>query len=290
MFSEATRLRVANAVAELGYQPSEAGRTLARGSSDIVIALIPNTTFGSNLQDIYGALTGELAARGLTLVLRLSDDSVESLDRLAMGMKPRAVMTLTSLPADQRDLLLRRGVELLEPATDPNFDLNAHIGTVQAQYLIARGYKRLAYAHLRDMRNDPFGVPRENTFREACLENALAAPQVLHVEIDPDGAVAALDELGEPGYAVACYNDDVAAALLYAAKLRGWSTPVDLALIGMDNTPLSRVTTPPLTSFAFDRNQVIEASVQSLISRLDRSGDDAQIPGIAFNVFERESA
>ena len=62
----------AQAAAELGYQPSSAGRTLAKGSSDIVIAVIPNMMFGGNLQDIFQNATEELAARGLTLLLHLA--------------------------------------------------------------------------------------------------------------------------------------------------------------------------------------------------------------------------
>ena len=289
-FNDATRDRVLQAVTELGYQPSAAGRTLARGSSDIVIALIPNTTFGSNLQDIYGALTEELASRGLTLVLRLSNDNLDSLDRLVVGMKPRAVLTLTPLTDDQRNLLVGRDVEVLEPGSEPNADANAQIGALQAQYLIGRGYRQLAYAHLRDARNDPFGEPRERLFRVECLAAGLDEPRVLNVEISPEGARVALDELGQPGFAIGCYNDDVATALLYAAKERGWSTPGNLALIGMDNTLLSRVTTPPLTTMGFDAKQVIDASVESLLARLDKREPLQPQVELRLNLIERESA
>ncbi len=288
-FSDETRARVANAVAELGYEPSAAGRTLARGSSDIVIALIPDTTFGRNLQDIYGSLTEELAKRGLTLVLRLSTHTEASLDRLVIGMKPRAVLTLTTLPPGQRELLVRRGVEVLEPDESSSADVNAQIGRLQARHLIERGYRKLAYAHLRDARSDPFGGPRERTFVEECRLHGLDEPRILHLDITPEEARSALEELDRPGFAVACYNDDVATALLYAATEKDWEVPSDIALIGMDNTPLSRLTVPPLTTIGYDPTQVTQASLQPLLNRLDKQDSTVDMIEVHMDLIPRET-
>jgi DNA-binding LacI/PurR family transcriptional regulator len=269
-FAPETRARVHQAVAELGYEPSAAGRALAKGSSDIVIALIPNTTFGGNLQDIYSALTDELSRRGLTLVLRLSTHTAESLDRIVIRMKPRAILSLMPFSEDERRLLKRRGVEAIDPGRASRPDANAAIGTLQARHLIDRGYRRLAYAHLRDMRGDPFGGPRERAFADECRASGVGDPRILALGISAEDAAAALDVLGEPGFAVGCYNDDVATALLHAASLRRWRVPQDLALIGMDHTPLSRLTTPPLTTMDYDTVSVAEETVQTILHRLDR--------------------
>lgn len=271
LFTDDTKAKVERAVAELGYQPSAAGRALARGSSDIVIALIPDTTFGHNLQDIYGPLTDELARRGLILVLRLSNHTEDALDRLVVGMKPRAILTITSLPEQQRALLVRRGVEVIEPSDGDAHDVNAHIGAMQADHLISRGYRRLAFAHLVDTRSDPFGGARQEAFTEQCRTAGLDAPRILRLGVTPEEAVAALDDLEGPGAAVACYNDEVAAALLYAAREREWQVPRDLAVIGMDNTPLSRLTAPPLTTMGYDPALATQASLRTLLARLDRS-------------------
>lgn len=289
LFAEETRARVAEAVRALGYQPSAAGRALARGSSDIVIALIPNTTFGGNLQDVYELLTVELEERGLTLVLRLSTTGTESLDRLVVGLKPRAVLTLTQLSTDQRDVLERRGVELLEPATSPETDTNARIGSLQARFLIGRGHRRLAYAHLRDARDDPFGRPRELAFLDECRAHRVPDPEVLYLGITPDEGRAALDQLHAPGVAVGCYNDDVAAALLFAAAERKWRVPDDLALIGMDNSPVSHVTVPPLTTMAYAITEVTAATTRALLARLDNDRGPETPIDLQLQLIERGS-
>ncbi|NNN29188.1 LacI family DNA-binding transcriptional regulator [Streptomyces sp. S3(2020)] len=285
-FAAETRARVHQAVDELGYEPSAAGRTLAKGSSDIVIALIPDTTFGGNLQDIYGALTDELSKRGLALVLRLSTHTSASLDRLVIGMKPRAVLSLTPFSDDDRHLLERRGVEAIDPESSSHPDSNSEIGRLQARHLIDRGYRRLAYAHLRDARSDTFGGPREREFVNECRARDIDDPRILTLGINAEDAVAALDQLGEPGFAIGCYNDDVATALLHATALRGWRVPHELALIGMDHTPLSRLTTPPLTTMEYDTSLVTEATVQSILSRLDKGGFIGARAEVRFQLIE----
>jgi len=269
LFAPETQARVALAITELGYLPSEAGRTLARGSSDIVVALIPNTTFGSNIQDVYESLTEELATRGLTLVLRFTGHNLQALDRVASGIKPRALIAFAPLDDAQHALLAKRGIDVLEPNGPVATDVNAQIGAHQARFLAARGYRRLAYAHLRDSRDDTFGRDREVTFADECRDLGLEAPRILHLGISPEDATHALDSLGERGFAVACYNDDVATALLHAAREREWAVPADLAVVGMDNTPLARLTSPPLSSMAFDGAAVSRQAVESIVARLD---------------------
>lgn len=285
-FAAETRARVQRAVDELGYEPSAAGRALAKGSSDIVIALIPDTTFGNNLQDLYGALTDELSGRGLTLVLRLATHTATSLDRLLISLKPRAILSLTPFSDEERELLARRGVEAIDPGNSSRPDANAEIGILQARHLIDRGYRRLAFAHLRDARTDPFGGPRERAFVAECRARGLDEPRVVALGVNADDATAALDQLGEPGFAVGCYNDDVATALLHAASLRRWQVPRDLALIGMDHTPLSRLTTPPLTTLEYDTSLVAQQNVQAILRRLDKADDRNEDTEIRFQLID----
>jgi DNA-binding LacI/PurR family transcriptional regulator len=269
-FASETRDRVHRAAAELDYHPSVAGRTLARGSSDLVVLLIPNTTFGRNLQDLVDRLTEALAAAGLTLVLRFSTPSAQSLDRIAVGMAPAAVVSMTPFTLEQRRLLDERGVHAIGPSHADDAR-NRAIGELQARHLIAQGHTRLAFAHLSDARQDPFGIAREDGVRTACSEAGLAEPQIVRLDVDPQDALAAVDELEPPGIAVVCYNDDVATALLSAGTVRGWRVPTELALIGMDATPLSRLTIPPLTTVAYDLGTAATEMIERVLTGLGRA-------------------
>jgi len=268
-FTEDTRVRVREAVSALGYRPSAAGRALARGSSDVVVALIPDTTFGGNLQTVFDTLTEELAKRGLILVLRLSTPSISLLDQLVASLQPRAVLSLTSFSEAERELLTARGVDAIDPGSASRNSIDREIGSLQARHLLARGHRRLGYAHLQDSRNDPFGTARELGFAAVARTHGLDAPIVVRLDIEPTSAGRALASLGRRGIAVGCYNDDVATALLSVAAAEGWSTPGELALIGMDATPLSRLTRPALTTIDFDMSGAARGAVAAILRNFD---------------------
>ena len=285
-FAAETAERVLRAAKELGYEPSSVGRMLRSGTSDFVIALVPNTTFGGNLQDIFDAATELLAQKGLTLVLRLSTQSPSSLDRILAGMRPRAVLSLQPFTDVERAVLAERGIPGFDTAEGG--DLNDEIGRIQAEHLVSRGYRRLAFAHLRDERQDPFGTAREVAVAGVCSATGLPAPAVIGLGIDLDDAANALDSL-EPGYGIACYNDDIAITLLTAAGLRGWRVPDDIGLIGMDDTPLARVTNPPLTTVGYNLTAVAHATVAAALGALGQS-DVRPVPDIDLRVIPGDSA
>jgi len=290
-FATATRERVAQAAAELEYQPSAAGRTLAKGSSDIVIAVVPNTTFGGNLQDIFQTATEELAMRGLTLLLHLSGSTTGPLDRVIAGMKPRAVVSLTPFSPSERQLLEARGVKAFDPTTGGSRrDVNVEIGALQARHLIARGYRRVAFAHLHDARQDPFGQGRETGVRAECVAAGLPEPSIIRLGISMDDALAAIDSVDLPGVGIACYNDDVATTLLSAATLRGWAVPQDLGLVGMDHTPLSAVTIPPLTTVGYDLSAVAYNLITTALSGIGETVSDRELADAHFALTERGSS
>ncbi|MBO0982613.1 LacI family DNA-binding transcriptional regulator [Rathayibacter sp. SD072] len=267
-FSASTIERVRSAAVELDYQPSAAGRALAMGSSDFVIALIPNTTFGGNLQDIFGAATEQLADQGLTLVLRLATTTTEALGRLLTGMAPRAVLSLMPFSREERELLQRRGVRAFEPHPGSEDQFDREIGRLQARHLIERGSTSLAVARLQDERQDPFGQGREEGVREECRRAGLPEPDVVRLGINLDEALTALDGLATPGVGIACYNDDLATCLLSAAKIRSFDVPAQIAIIGMDHTPLSQVTVPRLTTISYDVTAPAKNMIASFLSVL----------------------
>ncbi len=111
-----------------------------------------------------------------------------------------------------------------------------------------------AFAHLSDARADRYGQERHDGVVQVCRALDLPAPATLTVPIDVRAAVEQLQDL--QATAVACYNDDVAITLSAAARLLGLQVPGDLALIGMDHTPLGRVVQPPLTTVTYDSTAI----------------------------------
>jgi DNA-binding LacI/PurR family transcriptional regulator len=99
---------------------------------------------------------------------------------------------------------------------------------------------------------------------------------VLDVPLDLDGARAALEPVldGAP-LGVACYNDDVAMAVLAAGSLLGLRAPDDLSVVGIDRTHIGQLWNPRLTTVDVDIRAFMDAAVADLAAQL---GVDRPVP------------
>ncbi|MCK9873472.1 LacI family transcriptional regulator, partial [Nocardiopsis dassonvillei] len=284
-FSKATRERVLQAAEELAYRPSVAGRALATGTSDIVVALLPYTSLSGNLQHVLERATAELAKRGITLVLRLSTRAVASFERLVTTLRPRAVFSITPFSDEERALLERHGTAVVSPGVhDDGFD--HRVGRTQAEYLIARGCRRLAYVHIDDERYDMFGPLRETGVREVCKESGLPEPVVLRPRLARTDARDVVDAL-DSGTGVACVNDDIGVALLHAAAERGRRVPDDIAIIGMDGTQLSDAV--GLTTLSVDVDTASQDALNALLTEFGLPAEGPARSPVELRVVERRT-
>ena len=270
-FSADTIRRVEETAAAMNYRPSAAARTLATGTSDVVVALVPNTTFGTNLQDFVDFLTEELARAGLILVLRFASSPVEMLEHFLTTVRPRAVISPFVAPTRaERESVEAAGIALIVPQAEGGHDENHRIGQLQGEVLASKGYRDLVYAHLRDTRLDVFGDAREQGLRDFCLEHRMETPTSIRIPLDLDEAVSALRDL-PLGAAIACYNDDVAIALLGAARELGRRVPEDIALLGMDATRIGTLVAPRLTTIKVEAAPAMHAMIRDVVSRVSGS-------------------
>lgn len=289
-FAESTRQRVLDTAARLEYQPSLAGRALARGTSDVVVAVVPHTTFGGHLQDMLDVMTRELTEHGWTLVTRFSADDVPAFDRFLAALQPAAVVAMAQLAPELLEVLRSRGVPVATSGapSSSEHDQNAAVGALQAEHLIEKGYRRLVYARLADARDNVYGDSRYAGFTEACVRAGLDTPPVVDVTVDDRGAARLLRGAGAPGIAVGCYNDDVGLALVARAQEEGWDVPADVAVVGMDNSLLARALSPRLTSVSFDPVSIAQGLVGITLRTLGSTADVA-VPPPAFTVVEGQT-
>jgi DNA-binding LacI/PurR family transcriptional regulator len=262
-FPEETRAKVLSAAKELNYRPSPAGRALVTGRSDILVVVIPNTTFGSNLQDLVDSVTTQATQRGLSVVVRFAGrDAAETLAAV-LHFRPVAVVDLGVLSPQDRETLEATGAVAIpryRRAPEPEGDLNFLVGRTMAEELLRNGPRRLAFAALVDERLDPFGPPRYEGMKAAAVARGLPSPERLDVPLKLIGARAALKAFRAGGapVGVGCYNDDVAIAVLAAGRELGLETPRDLSVVGVDATDVGQLVSPRLTTIRMQNLALIE--------------------------------
>lgn len=128
---------------------------------------------------------------------------------------------------------------------------DAAIGHLGAQYLLERGYKRLAFCGLEDCH---WSIKRRDAFVRAAAA-AGARPEVVELELgeshrQQEQRVLAglIDKLPRPAAVMACH-DAVGQRILTACQATGTRVPDDLAVVGAgDDESLCELVDPPLSS------------------------------------------
>lgn len=274
--SEATRRRVLDTAARLGYAPSAAARTLRSGRSDLVLCVLPDWPVGPVVETMLDHLADDLAERGLSvLVHHVRGD--RPLADLWRAVTPRTVVGLSAFDPEDVRAMRRAGIQVVDTSSDePGAeDPQPHIGRLQVERLVDGGRTRIGYATTADRRVSQFAEQRLSGVREACAERGLADPVVLPVDVDAASgrsAVAAWREAGVTG--VAAYNDEVAFAVLAGARAAGLRVPEDLAVVGVDDVPLAALSAPPLTTVT----QSIDREAAYLAARVRAALDGGPPP------------
>ncbi|HWS32908.1 MAG TPA: LacI family DNA-binding transcriptional regulator [Actinoplanes sp.] len=266
-FTAETHEKVRRAVEELRYRPSPAGRALVRGRSDLVLALIPYTTFGTNLQDAVDRMTAEAAGLGLQVVVRLTGPDLSGVRAALLDLRPAAVVDWDTLTGADRDTLRAAGIVVIDAASG---DLNHEIGRLLAGAVLGRGPRTLVYAALADPRSDIFGPDRYAGMTAEAAARGLGAPARVVVPLDRAGASAALRPLldGAEPLAIGCYNDDVAIAVLAAVRDHGRRVPDDVTVAGVDHTPIGQLVSPRLTTIHIESDHLTGSLTRLLAEAL----------------------
>ncbi|WP_369227957.1 LacI family DNA-binding transcriptional regulator [Streptomyces sp. R39] len=261
---EHTRRRVLEAAARLNYLPSPAARELARGSSDLVLCLLPDWPIGFSVGRLLEHLSRAVAEHGLTLVTHLASVKDGMVQDIWRKVAPIGVVVMGGLSDADRTAIQAAGIQAVhildEPGTVEHNEMRLsqmEISRVQVAHLSGAGHRRLGFASTDDERLAGFAQLRLDGVREACAELGLPEPVVHSVPLDPEGAAAAVEAWrsrgdGEPVTAVCAYNDETALATLAGLRRLGLSAPGDLAVIGVDDIPSAALADPPLSTVELD--------------------------------------
>jgi LacI family transcriptional regulator, repressor for deo operon, udp, cdd, tsx, nupC, and nupG len=271
---EATRARILEAAAELGWSPSAPARALGRGRAGAIGLLLarPVETLEVDpffLRFLAGVERG-LASTDHALLLRVLDDDgpvdPEAYGRLAaQGRVDGFLLSDVELEDPRMAVLAKAGLPAVVagrpdgPCPFPALETRHAEGLAAATaHLIERGHTEIGF--LGGQSRYEFEQARLAAWRTE-LERAGLAPGPISWG-DPAAAVAS-----RPG-ALVCTSDVLAAGALAAARADGLDVPGDLALTGFDDASLAALSSPPLTSVRIDYAQFGEAAAAALLAAI----------------------
>ncbi|WP_346537973.1 LacI family DNA-binding transcriptional regulator [Micromonospora sp. DPT] len=258
---------VRRAVAELGYVPNLAARSLVTQRTDSVALVMPEeaTRVFSDDQVFPGIIRGaaqELEAADKQLVLMLAGSAAghERVERYTTGRHVDGVLFASLHGADPLPgTLARLGIPVvcagrpLDGARVPYVDVDNVGGVARAvQHLIDNGRRRIAsIAGPQDM---IAGIERLTGYRETVT--AAGLPElVAYGDFTRESGAAAMHQLltAHPDLdAVFAASDLMAHAALRTLREAGRRVPDDVAVIGFDDIETAAYTEPPLTTVRWE--------------------------------------
>ncbi|MEV7692570.1 LacI family DNA-binding transcriptional regulator [Microbacterium sp. NPDC089189] len=248
--SEATRVRVAEAAAELGYVPSTNAQSLSTGRTQnvgVVMPYINRWFFAEVLEGIQTALLD----RGLDLTLYDAKPGSESRRRIFESFLARKRfdgLIAVGLEPEQRELDLMLALDKPVVSVIGNegrtsvVTLDDHHTALRAtEHLIALGHHRIAFLGAGALTRWPHVETGRVLGYEQAMRDAGLSDQIRHVTSEltqPAGYAAAVDLLSDvrtrpTGLVAAC--DEVAIGAIIAARRLGIQVPAALSVIGIDD-------------------------------------------------------
>lgn len=284
--SPAMAEKVRKAADELGYRPNNLARSLITGKSRIiglVVAYLDNQFY----PDAIERLSRALQDRGYHILMFMVSNETEAVDSVMEDLLAYRVDGLVMASVDVSNRLAARCDEIDIPVVLFNrgqsderlssvTSANVAGGRKVAAHLVASGHKKIA--HISGWQGASTGRDRARGFAEGLA----AAGHSLFGQIDGlytrEGAEEAAYSLfggADRPDAVFVGNDHMAFAVMDVLRYElGLSVPDDVSVVGYDDTPLASWAAYDLTTVRQPVNRMVEATVETLIARIEQ-GDKA---------------
>jgi LacI family transcriptional regulator len=278
--------RIRDAATSMGYVPSQAGRALRTGRSDVLGLVLPdigNPLYPEIAQEIERVATNA----GYGVLIANSRDEIAAQDKAIFQLIERGVDGIVIVP--------RRGTKVPEAAcpiaiidtpTTPRNTVSAdHYegGAEVARHLVALGHHKILL--IGDDPSSNVQNTRINGMRSE-LSDAQAVETIWIVEIEARrGKGCGLDLAGwrARGFtAFACVSDPHALRALTELQSAGIAIPAEATITGFDNLQWSSFISPPLTTVKMNMPEIATLALEALFEAIkDRDvSDDTPSPPV----------
>jgi len=279
-----TKKKIFDLAEEMGYRSNHFARNLRNQRTDTIGVIVPrlNSYFMST---IIAGMENVANSNGYNLIISQSSESVKKEIANAKTLfNSRVDGLLVSLSYDTDDLshfdsffkknipvIFFDRVEKHDSSTSILID-NRHAAYEATSHLIQQGCKRILHITAMPKRN--VYIDRLQGYKQALANHGLpfkeeyviinnlsleagaeAAEIISKMELIPDGIFAA--------------NDNCAVGTLLPLKQAGFRIPEDIAVVGFNNDPVSRVVEPNLTTINYPGYEMGEVAARHLINHLN---------------------
>ncbi len=280
-----TRAIVEAAIQQMGYRPSAIARSMARGKTHTLACISPNLTDYTFASVIEGA---EVEARRHHYFM-LSSSAMdreafrELIDELVGHRRVDGLIVINPYSDERHEHIPEnipvvfvgarsRGRKIASVSLD-----DETVAYEATRHLLSLGHRRISMV-TGPMAED-CSQDRAAGYRRALQEAGIQTEASMILEGDwsaTSGRVALLSLIrqGQVPTAVFAQNDRMAMGIIRAAREADLKVPSDLAVIGVDDMPLSSYFDPPLTTMRQDMPRIGQEAARMLLDLLQNKNTE----------------
>lgn len=299
---ESTRQKILDIARKYNYQPNLLARNLARQESNMIGLILPDisSSFYSEvtraIQDIatengYQVIvcnTDGDEKREATYIEWLQGNKIAGIIFLGDGLANNKIINLglSGYPI----VLANR---LVEEVMLPSVIIDNNTGAFEAtKHLLEREHKRIALIN----------GPKDNLASQNRLQGYQQALKEYHLDYDSQLIInkdwsrecgyqgfLELLNLEEPPTAIFAANDLIAVGVIDAIKMGGYLIPEEIAVVGFEDTIVTSIIEPPLTTVAQPMYELGANSAQKLFALIEDEDIEEDIEILTSKLIVRKS-
>ena len=303
-----------DAVSQIGYQVNVQARNLATGNSRQILLIHasdldaePNSYYFSGLE--LGALTC-CAQHGYQFTIQTVDYRGDSWQTRIMALVEEGRCDGLILPppfSDEPNLVnavraigcpvicISAGAAVREIVASVGIDDEA-AGYDLAFHLVELGHRRFGY--IKGLEGHMSAESRYSGFQRALLDGGIDPGEAscLRGNFTFHSGIECGEQLltvAPDTTAIVCANDDMAAGVLLVCHKHAIAVPDRMSVVGFDDTPMSAIVWPPLTTVHQPIKEIARRAAGLLVSAIEAGSairNERQVDYVEHHIVVRQSA
>ncbi|WP_096155548.1 MULTISPECIES: LacI family DNA-binding transcriptional regulator [Bacillus] len=284
-YSEKTKEKVLKVIEEMGFHPNGIARGLVNKRTKTIGVLLPNVTssFTSKLlkgleesahENDYSMIvcnTDHNGKRTLDYLRVLGEKKVDGLIFVSQVVRDEYYKVMHSLGIP---VVLVSSQSYKYPIPYVKVD-DVQAAYQATSYLIQNGHTKLAMIG-GDIEDELVGIPRLEGFKKALKDHGLQVNEklIVHGDFGFSSGKRCMEQLVPyltEFTAIFTASDDMAVGALSTAYAHNLKVPDDFSIVGFDNTNISEMSIPPLTTVAQPLWEMGSTAVEKIIEMIEKN-------------------
>jgi len=297
-----TKEKILEVAKKRNFQPNRLAQNLAKQETNVIGLLLPDIS-SLFYSDVARGVQDYATNRGYQVIVCNTDDNKEHEINYINWLKSNKVAGMIFLGGGLvNNEIVKLGLtdypivlanRLVEQVTLPSVLIDDTSGAFKAtDHLLDKEYERIGLvlgpANSWQSQNRLQGYKRALQQRDIDYDSDLVLNKSWTRKSGYQGFLELMD-LEDPPRAIFAANDLIAAGVVEAIKLGGYFIPHDIAVVGFDDTVVTSVIDPPLTTIARPMHQLGVKSANKLLSLIKEENFNQEIEVLDSELKIRES-